>query len=142
MACGAALQSGISGSRNLAGLLLQDQFLKQRYRILTQIGRGGFAAVYRADDLRFPMRPIAIKEMSQSGLSPEELAEAVAAFKREAQLLASLQHPHLPHIYDHFSEGGRWYLVMDFLAGETLEELILHRQDHRLSVIETLEIGL
>ena len=61
--------------------------------------------------------------MSQSGLSPKERTEAIDAFTREAQLLASLQHPHLPRIYDYFTQAGRWYLVMDFLESETLEFL-------------------
>src|SRR5581483_3670162 len=82
------------------------------------------------------------KEMSQSGLSPKELADAVEAFKHEAQMLASLQHPNLPRIYDHFSDRGRWYFVMDFIEGETLESYLLRQPDHRLSLLETLAIGL
>ena len=97
-------------SGSTTGLLPQDQLLKQRYRILAQVGKGGFAAVYKAEDLHFYRRLVAVKEMSQSGLRSHERAEAVEAFTREAQLLAGLQHPHLPRIYDHFSEGGRWYL--------------------------------
>jgi serine/threonine protein kinase len=108
---------------NATGLLQQNRLLKQRYRILAQIGRGGFAAVYKAEDLHFYARLVALKEMSQSGLSPKERTEAIDAFTREAQLLASLQHPNLPRIYDYFTQGGRWYLVMDFLESETLEFL-------------------
>ena len=142
MACGESMEARASGPRNLTGLLLEDQLLKERYRILARIGQGGFAAVYKAQDLRLGQRLVAIKEMSQSGLSPQERSEAVDAFTREAQMLASLQHPHLPRIYDHFSEAGRWYLVMDFIEGETLEDALLHRPDHRFSLQETLEIGL
>jgi serine/threonine protein kinase len=95
--------------------------LKQRYRIIGQIGKGGFGAVYKAMDTQFGNRFVAIKEMSQSGLSHQELIEATDAFKREALLLASLTHPNLPRIYDQFPDAGRWYLVMDFIEGQTLE---------------------
>jgi serine/threonine protein kinase len=142
MACGEPLEASAPGPGNLTGLLLQDQLLKQRYRILAQIGRGGFAAVYKAEDLHFGSRLVAVKEMSQSGLSQKELAEAIEAFEREAHLLARLQYPNLPRIYDHFSERGRWYFVMDFIEGETLGEYLLHQGAHRLSLNETLAIGL
>jgi len=142
MNCGEPVVAGAAGSRNLTGLLLQDQLLKQRYRILAQIGRGGFAAVYKAEDTHLSNRLVAVKEMSQSGLSAKELGEAIAAFQHEARLLAGLQHPNLPRIYDHFSDRGRWYLVMDFIEGETLEDSLLRQPEHRLSLQETLEIGL
>ena len=62
--------------------------------------------------------------MAQKGLDAQELVEAVNSFKHEAMLLAHLQHPHLPRIYDHFSDLGRWYLVMDYIEGETLEDYL------------------
>lgn len=140
--CGTPIKADAPSPRSLTGLLLQDQLLKQQYRILRQIGRGGFAAVYKAEDTQFNNRLVAIKEMSQSGLSQEELTEAVEAFGREAQMLASLQHPHLPRIYDHFSEKGRWYFVMDFIEGETLEAYLLQQPEQRLSLEATIDIGL
>src|SRR5689334_13786289 len=62
--------------------------------------------------------------MSQSGLTAQELVGAIEAFKREALLLAGLHHQSLPRIHDHFCEAGRWYLVMDYIEGETLETLM------------------
>lgn len=142
MDCGETLESNPSPLSHATGLFHQGQLLHQRYRILGQIGQGGFAAVYKAEDTHFYQRLVAIKEMSQSGLSPQERAEAIQAFTREAQMLASLQHPSLPRIYDYFSEHRRWYLVMDFLEGETLEHMVLHRSEHRLSLRETIALGL
>lgn len=144
MTCGEPITADTSLTyvSNKTGLLLQGQLLKQRYHVLTQIGRGGFAAVYKAEDRHFYHRLVAVKEMSQNGLSPKERAEAVDAFTHEVQLLASLQHPHLPRIYDHFTEQGRWYLVMDFLEGQTLEDYLLQQPDHRLSLAETFAIAL
>src|SRR6266699_1427775 len=122
-ACGQRLHAPLAGtaSNSLTGLLIQHHILKQRYRVISQIGKGGFGAVYKAMDTQFGNRLVAIKEMSQSGLDPQELANAVDAFKREALLLAVLTHPNLPRIYEQFPDAGRWYLVMDFIEGQTLE---------------------
>jgi serine/threonine protein kinase/regulator of sirC expression with transglutaminase-like and TPR domain len=104
---------------------LPDQtLLAGRYQLLSRIGQGGMGAVYKAADTRFNNRPVAIKEMSSTGLSPASLQEAVTAFEREAHLLADLLHPNLPRIYEHFAENDRSYLVMDFIEGQTLEEYL------------------
>ena len=115
--------------------------LRQRYRVLSRVGEGGFGAVYEAEDTELGNRKVAIKEMSQHGLKPQELQEATAAFHREALLLAGLAHPSLPRIYEHFSEGGHWYLVMDFIEGETLEDYLESHGGH-LSVMEALQLGI
>src|SRR5690349_14456939 len=80
------------------GHLASDRLLKQRYRLIQRIGEGGFGAVYKAEDTHLGNRIVAIKEMSQRGLSPQEVVEATAAFKQEAMLLAGLTHPNLPRI--------------------------------------------
>ena len=123
-ACGQPLRTAMPSSgyptagstrSTLTGLLPSNHLLRQRYRTISQVGKGGFGAVYKAEDIQLGNRLLAIKEMSQSGLSLQETIEATDAFKREAFLLASLKHPNLPSIYDHFSEAERWYLVMDFI---------------------------
>src|SRR5260221_11214098 len=109
--------------RETRGALLPPSYLLHaRYSIVSQIGTGGFGAVYQAQDTLFSPRLVAIKEMSQDGLSPRELAEATAAFEREALVLTNLTHPNLPRIHDYFSEQGRSYVVMDFIAGGTPED--------------------
>jgi len=135
--CGQALPDGTPSIEQL----VPDTLLKQRYRVISQVGKGGFGAVYKAEDIELGNRIVAVKEMSQRGLSPQELIEATEAFKREALLLANLMHPNLPRIYEHFSEAGRWYLVMDFIEGEKLEEY-LGRKGGRLPVEEVLDIGM
>src|SRR5713226_680339 len=70
--------------------------------------------VYLAKDLSFGERLVAVKEMSQSHLQEDEMADAADAFQREAMLLSKLRHNNLPHVYAHFEDSGRWYLVMDF----------------------------
>ncbi len=150
-ACGHPLQATpashqypIAGSATSTstGLLTPNLLLKQRYRILGTVGKGGFGAVYRAEDVQLGNRLLAVKEMSQSSLNPQEIAEATENFKREALLLADLKHPNLPRIYEHFSEAGRWYMVMDFIEGETLEAYLQKQPEGHLSVKETLQIGI
>jgi serine/threonine protein kinase len=127
----------------LTGLLPANSLLKQRYLILSRVGQGGMGAVYKAADTQLGNRLVALKEMSQKGLDPQEIVEAVDTFKREALMLAGLpHHPHLPSIYDHFEDGGRWYLVIDFIEGETLEEYLSRAKGGRLSVEAVLNIGI
>src|SRR5438132_3833824 len=106
------------------GSLPVQTLLAGRYQLLSRIGQGGMGAVYKAADTRFNNRPVAIKEMSSTGLPPARLQEAEEAFEREAHLLADLLHPNLPRIYDSFTENDRSYLVMDFIEGQTLEEYL------------------
>lgn len=122
--------------------LINSHLLIQRYRILGQLGQGGFGAVYMAEDTLFGNRAVAIKEMNTVNLSPQEVVEAAEGFKHEAFLLANLTHPHLPRIYDHFSDSGRWYLVMDFIEGETLEGYLQKASGGYLAVEEALDIGM
>jgi serine/threonine protein kinase len=109
---------------NQTGRLPPQSLLQQRYVIVGQAGKGGMGAVYQAIDTRETHRRVAIKEMSQGHLSDAELAEATAQFQREAVLLSRLSHPNLPHIYDAFNERGRSYLVMDFIDGKTLLQML------------------
>ncbi len=118
-----------------------SQLLKQQYRVLNFVGRGGFGIVYRAEDSRLGNRAVAIKEMSQKRLAPHEIPAAAEAFQREAMLLATLMHPNLPRIYEQFSENGRWYLVMDFIDGETLEQYMRHFSNQVLPLKQTLFIA-
>ncbi|MGH2507610.1 MAG: protein kinase domain-containing protein [Ktedonobacteraceae bacterium] len=115
--------------------------LKQRYHVLQTIGKGGMGAVYIAQDTLLGNRLVAVKEMSQSQLSAQEIQGAVAAFKSEAYMLAELQHPNLPSIHDYFEEAGRWYLVMSFIQGETLEHYLSRAQHQKLPLEEVLRIG-
>lgn len=82
-------------------------------------------AVYRAEDLRLEGRQCAIKEIRfEPGGSPSTLKQAQEQFHREANVLARLDHPNLPKVSDYFSEGERDYLVMDFVSGQNLKEIV------------------
>ncbi len=110
------------------GRISPDTLLEGRYLIVETIGRGGMGAVYKALDMRLENTPVAVKEMSTNALGPGKLAEAVEAFKKEASMLIKLRHPALPRITDYFSNGDdRWYIVMDYIEGETLEAIAQKR---------------
>ncbi len=89
-------------------------------------------AVYRATDLRLEGRICALKEvlpaLSESNLSEEELTQIADQFRIEASTLARLDHPNLPKVSDYFSIGGREYLVMDFVEGRDLQEVLQEAQ--------------
>lgn len=99
-------------------MLRQGTILNQRYHVLEHIGDGGMGAVYRALDMRLE-NIVAVKHML---LSPAP--ERVAAFQREARLLARLHHPALPAVHDHFAEQGDHFLVMEYIEGQDLSELL------------------
>jgi serine/threonine protein kinase len=144
-ACGQSLQAQLDTtpiSSAAVGSLAPNHLLKERYRIVAQIGSGGMGTVYKAEDTLFDDHLVAVKELSQSGLSAQEMIEATTAFKREARLLVGLNHPNLPKIQDYFADDGRWYLVMDFLEGETLETYLTHWTGGYLPVYEVLDIGM
>jgi serine/threonine-protein kinase len=82
-------------------------------------------AIYQAEDTRLEGRLCAIKEVaSEPGASPARHEQIQAQFYREASILARLDHPNLPKVSDYFLEGGRDYLVMDYVPGRDLRELL------------------
>jgi outer membrane protein assembly factor BamB/tRNA A-37 threonylcarbamoyl transferase component Bud32 len=115
-----------ANNRTKEGALRPGAVLQQRYQILEVRGSGGMAVVYRARDLRFDRvsRICAVKEMYNT--APEaRLRELVRqSFEREANTLALLSHPAIPHIVDYFDDHNHIYLVMEFVEGEDLESRI------------------
>ncbi len=81
------------------------------------------AAVYQANDTR-QGNLVAIKEMSLSTVPTNERSQAIQNFLAEARILSRLNHPNLPAFTDFFTEGARHFLVMEYIDGNTLEELL------------------
>ncbi len=104
-------------------MLKAGDILSNRYEIESVLGKGGMGAVYLARDLRIPCK-WAIKELSSKLSDAAQQAQAQEMFKAEAHILSSLRHQHLPRITDYFSENGNQYLVMDFIEGTTLEDIL------------------
>jgi len=100
------------------------EVIGDRYRVVRLLGQGGMGAVYRAWDTRLN-RPVALKEMiPQPSLDAAMLAQLRGQFRQEAQILATLVHANLVRVTDYFSWTDNEYLVMDFVEGESLADLI------------------
>src|SRR5215475_6005673 len=90
------------------------------YEITALLGKGGMGEVYRARDLKLK-REVAIKILSEE-FSRD--ADRVSRFQREAEVLASLNHPNIAGIHDLAEANGSRYLILELVEGETLEDRI------------------
>lgn len=107
---------------------LQGLVLDNRYKIISKIGVGGMADVFKGEDLLLG-RPVAVKILHSNFAGDDDF---VARFKREAQAAGKLSHPNIVSMYDVGFDQGYHYIVMEYIEGETLKEYIT-RHD-RLSI--------
>jgi serine/threonine-protein kinase len=107
-----------------AGSLLAD-----RYLVEFVLGRGGMGAVYFARDQANDNLPVALKEMRVQVVDPKAQRQAIEQFRQEAHFLAHLDHPNLVKVSDFFVEQGRYYLVMAYIKGKTLGEMLKARSE-------------
>ena len=101
-------------------VLTPGQIISNRYEIIEKIGSGGMSLVYRARDRKLD-RYVTFKVMREEHLTDEEFQ---ARFKIEAQAVASLSHPNIVNVYDVGQENDINYIVMEYIDGLTLKELI------------------
>lgn len=108
------------------GLLQAGAVLQDRYQVVDTLGVGGFSSVYKARDMHFPAvtRLCAVKEMVHLHRDPKVREMATTSFEREASILATLDHPAVPDVYDFFTESDRSYLVLEYIHGQDLEALL------------------
>jgi serine/threonine protein kinase len=97
--------------------LQPETILKNRYRIIRLLGKGGMGAVYLAYDQNLDIQ-VAIKS------NREHTPESTTQFLQEARMLAALHHPNLPRVIDHFILNNDEYLVMDFVQGQDLQDVL------------------
>jgi serine/threonine protein kinase len=119
-----------TGKISLEQQLQPGVTLGNRYLIQTVVGVGGMGAVYKARDLHFPNvnKRVAVKEMINTVRDPAMRETMVKNFEREANLLATLEHPAIPRIYDYFTQNERSYLILEFVEGKDLEALMAETQ--------------
>jgi serine/threonine protein kinase len=117
------------------------RLLAERYFLIRRIGRGAMGQVYLAQDQNLGTREVAVKTVRQDILNSDDLqeGEAIARFEREAMSAASIRHPHIVDVTD-FGESGEgvFYLVMEYVEGETLHRLL--RREGTLPIKRAVKI--
>ena len=117
-------------------ILSNGTLLGGRYRILEQIGMGGMATVYRANDEKLE-RSVTVKVLKEEFTEDEDFR---SRFKTEARAAAKLSHPNIVNVYDVGEENGIYYIVMEYVHGETLKKVI--QKSAPLDNVTTLSIAI
>jgi serine/threonine-protein kinase len=105
-------------------VLNTEQILANRYRLIVLVGQGTMGAVYDAEDLVLRRR-VALKRLRYPPEADEHIiAQTRMQFEREAKILATLRHPNLPRVTDYFTFSDQEFLVMDYIEGQSLEEIM------------------
>lgn len=96
---------------------ITGRLVKNRYQVENLLGQGGFGAVYKGRDTLLDV-PVAIKMLFQND------TPMIRQFELEAKILARLKHPGLPRVTDFFSLNSQYFLVMDYVEGQDLQQVI------------------
>lgn len=115
-------------------MMIKGRRLSGRYKILDMIGGGGMANVYLAHDMILD-RDVAVKVLRMDFAEDEEF---IRRFHREAQSATSLAHPNIVSIYDVGEEDSIYYIVMEYVDGQTLKQYI--QQNSPIRIDDSLEI--
>jgi serine/threonine-protein kinase len=112
---------------------MPEALLNNRYKVLSQIGAGGMSLVYKAQDMSLG-RAVAIKVLRESYTRDTEFLNR---FLQEARAAANLAHPNIVTVHDFGEDSGRYYIVMEFIEGQTLKQII--RDEAPLNLERTIE---
>lgn len=93
-----------------------------KYKVISQVGKGGMGAVYKAEHPTLK-RIVIIKKLTLT-----DSKDFVERFKREARIMMDFRHENIVQVFDHFKEGNAYHIVMEYVDGITLEELISSRR--------------
>ena len=104
-------------------MLTPGTLLQKRYQIMKHVARGGMGNVYMAQHVRL-LKTVAIKELLRVTNTLDKQRQFEEQFHREAQLLGGLDHRNLASVSDYFEERGNHYLVMEYVEGRTLHEVV------------------
>src|SRR5215469_7796519 len=104
--------------------LAPGTLMRSRYRVVSQLGKGGMGYVYLVQDENFGARPLrSMKEMIPR-LDDRQQNLHMVNLQGEADVLETLRHPNIPRVYDSFTEFRRAYLVLEYVEGEDLEQVL------------------
>ncbi len=103
--------------------------LQNRWEIQSHLGQGGMGTVYLALDLRLANRQCVVKKLRDDFFRQEDKEKALLFFQREAYVLSRLGHPNIVHILDYFEENGDYFLVMEYVEGENLQQLLQSKKE-------------
>jgi len=115
--------------------LKTGRVLQDRYRLDDVLGKGGFGAAYLAQDLKLKRVCVVKQMLTPEGTSLKDIELYRANFEREASLLVQLNHPghpNIPEIYDYFSDAGSNYLVMKYIEGQSLKDVLDQKGEGRI----------
>ncbi|MBI2809504.1 MAG: serine/threonine protein kinase [Candidatus Melainabacteria bacterium] len=101
--------------------------LQKRYEVVSHLGQGGMGTVYMARDMRLANRNCVVKKLRDDFFREEDKQKALEFFKREADVLSPLKHPNIVSILDSFEEDENYYLVMEYVEGENLHQMLNQR---------------
>lgn len=124
-----------------SGPLEPGTLLNGRYHILKVIGRGGMGMVYQARHLGLNAI-VAVKEVYGPEHETAAYREALALCRREAETLSHIKHANLPQVMDAFDERERFFLVMEYIEGETLDARIRRAGEEPIDILQAIEWGL
>ncbi len=108
--------------------------LNRRWEVVDKLGQGGMGTVFMARDLNLPnltdqKRACVVKQLRDDFFREEDREKALQFFFREAQVLAALNHPNIVRILDFFTEDHKSFLVMEYVQGQNLHEMVMKRQE-------------
>ncbi len=143
--CGQEIPQPVTEKLGIEASLLQ-KLLGDRYRVIKQLGQGGFGRTYLAEDINRFNELCVLKEFAPKLQGASALKKAEELFKREAGVMHKLQHPQIPRFRELCrcqvgSETGL-FLVQDYVEGQTYRDLLIHRQNqgYRFSEAEGMEL--
>lgn len=129
--------------KDMTGELQPGTVLADTYQIREEIGRGGFSIVYRAIEVGDRKRQVAIKRIPLSRLTPAQIIDATETFNREVSMLKRFTGTRgVPKFYGHLVDPENWYLVMEYIRGETLEDRLQKRAGGYFDETTTVELGI
>jgi len=117
--------SSIYSKYKISSFLLND-----RYKIIKEITRGGMGIIYLVEDTLLYNREFVCKELIDSSNQ-----EYLQSFIKEIEILSKLNHQCIPHIYDHFKDNNRIFIIMELIKGETLEEIMKRKKGRKFKEV-------